>query len=125
EEQDAPIGPLVGADYLSTLLSRLADAGYDLSLVTGPDAPPPRVGPPVYGQAAAGPDGSAAAVEAGTAPPWVAELNVDPRLRVAAGMGALVVRKDQERYAESAWRQVGDVLAANRLRRRAELSLAA
>jgi hypothetical protein len=125
EEQDAPIGPLVGADYLSTLLSRLADAGYDLSLVTGPDAPPPRVGPPIYGRAAAGPDGSAAAVEGGTAPPWVEELNVDPRLRVAAGLGALVVRKDQEHYAESAWRQVGDVLAANRLRRRAELSLAA
>jgi hypothetical protein len=124
-EQDAPIGPLVGADYLSTLLSRLADAGYDLSLVTGPNARPPRVGPPIYGQAAAGADGSAAAVEGGTAPPWLAELNVDPRLRVAAGLGALIVRNDQDHYAESAWRQAGDVLGANRLRRRAELSLAA
>jgi len=124
-EQDAPIGPLVGADYVSILLSRLSDSGYDLSLVTAAGAPPPRVGPPVYGQAAAGAVGSSAAVEGGMAPPWVAELNVDPRLRVAAGLGTLVVRKDQEHYAESAWRQVGDVLEANRLRRRAELSLAA
>ena len=34
------------------------------------------------------------------------------------------MQNDQERYVESAWRQVGDVLAANRLRRRAEYSLA-
>jgi hypothetical protein len=123
-EEDDPIAPLVGADYRTALLSRLADAGYDLSLMTGPDAAPPRVGPPVYGHLAAGTSGSAASVGAGTAPPWLAELNVDPRLRVAAGLGAEVVRRDQDHYVESAWRQVGDVLAANRLRRRAEFSLA-
>ncbi len=123
-EQDEPILPLVGTDYISVLLSRLADAGYELSLVTGPDASPPRVGPPVYGQLAAGVTGSAASVEGGTAPPWLSELNVDPRLRVAAGLGAEVVRRNQDHYAESAWQQVGEVLAANRLRRRAEFSLA-
>ncbi len=124
KEQDVPIRPLVGMNYVSTLLSRLADAGYDLSLVTGPDAAAPRVGPPVYGQLAVGTAGSAASIGAGTAPPWESELNIDPRLRVAAGLGAEVVRRDQDHYAESAWRQVGDVLAANRLRRRAEFSLA-
>ncbi|HEY2879468.1 hypothetical protein [Nocardioides sp.] len=124
-EQDEPIRPLVGADYATTLLSRLADAGYDLALVTGPDAESPRVGPPVYGQLAAGAVGSAGAIGAGAAPPWLAHLNVDPRLRVAAGLGAEIVRRDQDHYAESAWKQVGDVLAANRLRRRAELSLGA
>ncbi len=36
-----------------------------------------------------------------------------------------MVRRNQEHYVEEAWRQVGDVLAANRLRRRAEFSLAA
>ena len=122
-EVDEPIRPLVGASYVSSLLSRLSDAGYDLSLVAGPAAQTPRVGPPVYGQLAAGASGSAADVGKGTSPPWLAELNIDPRLRVAAGMGAEVVRRDQEHYVESAWRQVGDVLAANRLRRRAEFSL--
>ena len=124
-EQDEPIRPLVGADYVRAILSRLADAGYDLSLVTGPDAEAPRVGPPVYGQLAAGAVGSAGAIGTGTAPPWLEDLNVDPRLRVAAGLGAEIVRRDQDHYAESAWKQVGDVLAANRLRRRAELSLGA
>ena len=51
--------------------------------------------------------------------------NLDPRLRVAAGLGGEVVRQNQDRYVEEAWRQVGDVLGANALRRRAEFSLAA
>ena len=61
----------------------------------------------------------------GRVPPWLDEVNLDPRHRVAAGLGAEVVRRNQEHYVEEAWRQVGDVLAANRLRRRAEFSLAA
>src|SRR4029453_9766131 len=39
--------------------------------------------------------------------------------------GGEVVRQNQDRYVEEAWRQVGDVLGANTLRRRAEFSLAA
>ena len=59
------------------------------------------------------------------APPWLRDTNLDPRLRVAAGLGGEVVRQNQERYAEEAWRQVGDVFAANALRRRGEFSMAA
>ena len=47
------------------------------------------------------------------APPWVRDANLDPRLRVAAGLGGEVVRQNQDRYVEEAWRQVGDVLGAN------------
>ena len=118
------IAPLVGQSYLDTLRSRLVDAGYDVSLLTKDPESPPVVGPPVYGQLAAG-AGTTAATLASTAPPWVRETNLDPRLRVAAGLGAEVVRLDQDRYVEAAWRQVGAVLAANALRRRAEFSLAA
>jgi hypothetical protein len=118
------IAPLVGQSYLDTLRSRLVDAGYDVSLLTkNPDAPP-AVGPPVYGQLAAGPTATAATLTT-TAPPWVRQTNLDPRLRVAAGLGAEVVRRNEDRYIETAWRQVGAVLAANALRRRAEFSLAA
>ncbi len=124
-EQTDPIAPLVGQTYLDVLRSRLADAGYDISLLTqGPDAPPPHVGPPVYGQLPVGPTATASALGTPAVPPWLSELNLDPRLRVAAGLGAAVVQADQDHYMESAWRQVGDVLAANRLRRRAEYSLA-
>ena len=119
------IRPLVGTSYLDALRSRLVDAGYDVSLLaSSPDAPPPVVGPPVYGQLAVGATATAPNLET-TAPPWLRETNVDPRLRVAAGLGAEVVRQNQERYLEEAWRQVGDVLAANALRRRGEFSLAA
>ena len=65
------IQPLVGASYLDVLRSRLVDAGYDTSLLTAhADAPPPAVGPPVYGQLAVG--GTATAADLQTvAPPWV------------------------------------------------------
>jgi hypothetical protein len=118
------IAPLVGQSYLDTLRSRLVDAGYDVSLLTKDPESPPVVGPPVYGQLAAG-SGTTAATLTSTAPPWVREMNLDPRLRVAAGLGAEVVRLNQDRYVEAAWRQVGAVIAANGLRRRAEFSLAA
>lgn len=45
---------------------------------------------------------------------WVHELNLDPRFRVAAAYGTKIVQTNQEKYMESAWEQVGDVLAANR-----------
>ena len=119
------IQPLVGASYLDVLRSRLVDAGYDTSLLTvHANAPPPAVGSPVYGQLAVGRTATAAGLQT-VAPPWVRTTNLDPRLRVAAGLGGEVVRQNQDRYVEEAWRQVGDVLGANGLRRRAEFSLAA
>jgi hypothetical protein len=45
---------------------------------------------------------------------WPHELNVDPRMRAAGGLGARVVRKHQERYMKLAWEQVGEIVAANR-----------
>jgi hypothetical protein len=115
----------VGAAYLDTLRSRLVDAGFDVSLLTAnPDGSPPAVGPPVYGQLAVGDTATAANLNT-AAPPWLRSVNLDPRLRVAAGLGAEVVRQNQDRYVEEAWRQVGDVLGANAVRRRAEFSLAA
>jgi hypothetical protein len=120
------IGPLVGASYLDALRARLVDAGYDISLLTSnPGAPPPAVGPPVYGQLAAGATAMAASLATATPPPWLRETNLDPRLRVAAGLGGEVVRHNQERYVEEAWKQVGDVIGANTLRRRGEFSTAA
>ena len=112
----------VQASYVDALRRRLADADYDVSLLAGQT---PVVGPPVHGQLPVGTRARASALGDGTLPPWLDELNLDPRHRVAAGLGAEVVRRNQEHYLEEAWRQVGDVLAANRLRRRAEYSLGA
>lgn len=43
---------------------------------------------------------------------WFREVNLDPRSRVAAGLGAECVRRNQEDIANAAWRQVGDLIAA-------------
>lgn len=53
---------------------------------------------------------------------WVHELNLDPRWRVAAGFGTRVIQDNQEPYMNAAWDQVGEVLAANRLLRQAQLA---
>ncbi|MEV7280879.1 hypothetical protein [Streptomyces sp. NPDC093111] len=48
-------------------------------------------------------------------PGWLDTLNLDPRWRVAAGLGARSVQAEQEQLMASAWRQLADVRAANRL----------
>ena len=53
---------------------------------------------------------------------WVHDLNLDPRWRVAAGFGTKVIQENQEPYMEAAWRQIGDVLEANRRIRQAQLA---
>jgi hypothetical protein len=53
---------------------------------------------------------------------WLAELNLDPRQRVAAGLGSAVVQKNQEDFMQAAWEQVGDVVKANELLNRARLA---
>lgn len=90
-------------------------------LATGtPDGGPP-IGPPLYGSyhVATHEIGEQAGVE------WFDELNVDPRLRTAAAIGASIVRTHQEELMDEAWAQVGDVIAANEALNRAALSNAA
>ncbi|GGU12242.1 hypothetical protein [Streptomyces lateritius] len=53
---------------------------------------------------------------------WVHRLNLDPRYRIAANLGAQVVQKRQEEFMAAAWAQVGDVLAANAKIRAAQLA---
>ena len=53
---------------------------------------------------------------------WVHELNLDPRWRVSAGFGTRVIQDKQENYMDAAWGQVGDIIAANRKMRLAQLS---
>ncbi len=72
---------------------------------------------PLYGSAATG----ATSIDK-DATGWFAELNLDPRRRVAAALGAAVVRRRQEDLVAAAWEQVGDVRAVNGLLDRARLA---
>lgn len=44
---------------------------------------------------------------------WTNELNLHPSHRIAAGIGAEFVRKNQDTLMTEAWKQVGEVIAAN------------
>jgi len=46
---------------------------------------------------------------------WVHRLNLDPRFRVAAGIGTRVIQDNQEKYMDAAWEQIGRVLEAKKL----------
>ncbi|HKE16815.1 MAG TPA: hypothetical protein VKB80_18200 [Kofleriaceae bacterium] len=110
--------------------------------VPGPDAPPPWpdatrtpfqaaleraltgapadvLAPPVYGQLQAG---ASALPLAGGQPAWLREVNLDPRLRIAAAAGTRVVQDRQEQLMARAWEQAGAVNDANALLRRSQLA---
>ena len=79
------------------------------------------VAPPIYGRWHAA---VTAVPRDGAHPLWLGQLNLDPGLRVAAGLGAQVVQAEQETFVAAAWAQAGDVLAANRLLRQARAGIA-
>jgi hypothetical protein len=87
--------------------------------------PDPLITPPLYGRWHALTDRLLTTADGDPAlnrRNWVHELNLDPRFRVAAGFGTTVVQRDQEKYMEAAWEQIGDVLEANRKIRQAQLA---
>jgi hypothetical protein len=53
---------------------------------------------------------------------WLHRTNLDPRFRVAAGLGTGVVQRNDERYVNAAWQQVGAVVAANSVIRFGQLA---
>ncbi len=86
---------------------------------SNPDSP--LVVPPQYGQF---PAVRETVPDVGVSPRWFGDLNLDFRHRAAAGIGAEVVRRNQESLMASAWSQVGEVTRANQLLRQAQLSRA-
>jgi hypothetical protein len=79
----------------------------------------PVVAPPVYGCWHARVDRVGSTLLGAD---WVDAVNLDPRYRAAAGLGARVIRANQERYIQTAWEQIGDVLTVNRRIRHAQLA---
>ncbi len=80
----------------------------------------PVVTPPLYGQWHALAD---QLILQANQQNWFHELNQDPRYRAPAGMGTLIVQKNQERYMKKAWEQVGDVITANQKIRLTQLGM--
>lgn len=102
-------------------LSEVLDTPARLATANEQVPGPHTVAPPIYGEFHA----LCATIGEGSPPVWLRELNLDPRPRVAAGLGTQVVQARQEDFMARAWRQVGDIVAANRALRFAQLARAA
>ncbi|MFB7512398.1 FG-GAP-like repeat-containing protein [Streptomyces sp. NPDC056144] len=96
--------PLLSRQAYEQLVTRLAGHPAD------------RLGPPLYGSAQAAVD----SVE--QAPAWLRALSLDPRHRVAAALGAQVVRDQQEELMSAAWEQAADAQRANQALRQTQLA---
>ncbi len=84
----------------------------------GPD---PIIAPPTYGQWHANVDHLSGTLNAN----WINSANMDPRLRIFAGAGTEVVRRNQDKYMQIAWQQVGEIIEANRKLRHFQIALEA
>ncbi|MET9387917.1 hypothetical protein ABZY09_44745, partial [Streptomyces sp. NPDC002928] len=89
---------------------------YTAALNPGPDGS--ALTPPVYGSAQAGTKGLPSP-QAG--PSWLRELNLDPRHRAAAALGAEVVRRHQEDLVAAAWDQAAELRRANEALRQGQV----
>lgn len=99
------------AAYASKLAEILNSDPTNLANGTDPAAHVPTLAPPTYGEFPA----KRHTVEtAKIASHWLDGLSLQPRYRLMAGWGAEVVRKNQDEFMQSAWEQLGDVLAAER-----------
>ncbi len=96
---------------LRTLLNRPAD------LLSGP-ASVRVVAPPLYGRWHAARD----RLNPAERPPWFQDLNSDPRHRVSAGLGTLVVQDQQQPLMASAWQQVEKIRRINETLRFAQFA---
>lgn len=67
------------------------------------------VAPPLYADQQAGED----RLRDGETPHWFQDVNSDPRLRIAAGVGAEVIRREQRDLVAAAWEQVPGVTEVN------------
>jgi hypothetical protein len=106
-------------------LEKILNMPWELATKEGVGADPV-LGPPIYGcwQAADHEVVAPASSTPATAPPWLNEMNLDPRHRAVAAMGTQVIQEQQEQLMASAWEQLGDIEKINQRLRQAQLSRA-
>jgi hypothetical protein len=80
--------------------------------------PDPIVSPPLHGKWYA----MAERLDVRQGIGWVDELNRDPRLRTPAGAGTQVIQKEQDKFMQQAWAQLGELLQANQKIRQFQLA---
>ena len=94
--------------------------GFTAALAARVNATGTQLEPPLYGRWLAA--ASSLSTAAGAAPPWFHQLNADPRARVAAGLGTVLVQSEQQALLAGAWAQVAGIQAANERLRLSQLA---
>jgi hypothetical protein len=110
-------GILVPHDPNIPAWSSIDANGFTTAIAGRIDAAGNRLEPPLYGRWLA----AASSLSTAT-PPWVRQLNADPRTRVAAGVGTTIVQTEQQQLLTGAWAQVEGVRAVNNRLRLAQLA---
>lgn len=87
-------------------------------ILTPPPGPNPVVTAPTYGKWPA----ATSSVPPPPPPVWLHDLNFDPRMRAAAGVGVTAVRADQDNLVASAWDQFQQLRQANQRLRQFQLA---
>ena len=113
--------PLGSAGNFLNQLEQKVNLQFTIQQEESPDSPHPDpiISPPLYGKWYA----KAEKLEARSGTGWINELNHDPRYRTPAGVGTQVIQKNQERFMQQAWSQLGDLLRANQKIRQLQLGL--
>lgn len=109
--------PNAASEFRSELATRLNNSSELYPNEQDPDADPIVVAP-VYGRW----HRAKTELTSNNTGDWWDELNLDPRHRFAAGVGAEFVRKNQEQLMAAAWDQLGQIQEANEIIRRAQLA---
>lgn len=105
------------ASFPTPLQARLGELINLPDLYVDSGHPDPIIAPPLYGRWHALTDRVLEDRDGNALPhldKWVHRLNLDPRFRVASGIGTRVIQDGQESYMEAAWDQIGKVLEAQR-----------
>ena len=94
--------------------------GFTPALAARTNATGTQLAPPLYGRWLAA--ASALLTTASATPVWFHQLNADPRTRVAAGLGTVLVQSEQQQLLASAWAQVAGIRAVNERLRLSQLA---
>ncbi|MGE0645797.1 MAG: hypothetical protein AB7P24_19230 [Nitrospira sp.] len=87
--------------------------------MAGTSGAPALLGPPLYGQWYVDRDSLPPADQP---PHWFRDLNLDPRHRIAAGIGTMVIQQEQEPLMASAWDQLEQERRDRQRLKRAQLA---
>jgi hypothetical protein len=108
-EDPAGRQPFVIGDFAEVMRTELNQCLRSMPPEDDPGGEDPLVTLPVYG------NNFQKTTNLNSAAPWIREVNLDRRSRLAAATGTSIIQEKQEEFAKECWEQVGAIREANAL----------